>query len=216
MIETISFGEILQKLRDKYTSTPFTAQNTVKGMSQMPKEGVADYAARMRVAAKGLFPSPPRELKILIISTSYSVTIPNPLKLEEQKEYTDHYKRSEATIASNYLQGLRPEIQIRLNSRKYENLTDIINEAEAAQWMHESMQTGILHHIDEVNLLTPNFVQKKNSYGTKSKTFYNSNIDKEPKKCFACGSLEHFISNCPEKNKTMSRSFNRFSTYRSR
>jgi hypothetical protein len=226
-VETMAFGEILQALRDKYTSSSFVAQNKIKGMTQGPKESVADFAARMRVAAKGIFPAPPRELKVLKVSTNPSVeyVIPNPLLAEEERDYTEQYRRAESGIASNYLQGLRPEVQMRLNSRKYENLHDIIQEAEAAEWMKDSMSSGILHHIDEVNLLTPNFVKKayktgENAGATGYSRFSRSAPDKkeEPRRCFACGSDGHFIAECPQKNRRNNpiKSLERYASYQRR
>jgi hypothetical protein len=65
-IDYMSFGEIMQLFRERYTIDRLEAQAKVRELSHESGERVLDYAAKVRSMGKPLLPPPPFLLKALI------------------------------------------------------------------------------------------------------------------------------------------------------
>jgi hypothetical protein len=203
-IETLSFGEILQKLRERYTHDKLRSENLVRGVSQQPKEDVRDYAARMINAAKGMLPEQPRQLKVLITDTK-SYVIPNPELEEEQAKYTAVNNIALSQLTGYFLAGLRPEITSRLPTRKYADFHELVRSAEDAQWIKDSISLGMIHTVqednsDEVNALAKGKKEKGSFKGKGKGQDQAAGASKPPAKtllCYRCKQPGHLIRSCP-------------------
>ena len=131
--EMMSFGEILQAFRDRYKVDPISSRTIVNSLSQKVGESVIDFAARVRVLAKGMLPPIPDQLKAYECHEDRYI-IPNPFFEEENEGYNMKLKNAENEMTNPFLRGLRPEISARLPAQKYETLEQIIEAAVSAEW----------------------------------------------------------------------------------
>jgi hypothetical protein len=122
------------------------AQNEIVGFTKNPKEQGIDYTARLLVASAALYSTPPVELKVMVVEGK-SCIMPNPIKGDGKAEYNALVGLAETTILRHFQVGLRPEIQDRLQTAKYEMLEQAVEAAKESEWMNGSMATGILHHL---------------------------------------------------------------------
>lgn len=186
-IETMSFGEIMEVLREKYTSDPLTAMNKISGMTQKPSESVEDFAARMIVEGKGSMPSAPAELAVLMAGTQNFV-MPNPLREEETVTFKQRLSESQAKLTNAFLRGLRPDITSRMTSEKYTTFEQVKKAAESAEWMKDSIQTGMIHTLNVgVNAMN---IRGQDRFKNKDQNQQKSDA------CFRCGKTGHWAAEC--------------------
>jgi hypothetical protein len=179
------------------------AQNTIIGFTQNPKEQVVDYTARLQVAAAAKYPTPPVELKVVVVEGK-SFIMPNPVKGDEKAEYNALVRLAETTILRHFLVGLRPEIQDRLPTAKYEMLEQAVEAAKDSEWMKGSMATGILHHLQ-----SPSPGEECHALRTEV------GRDSGPQ-CFGCKEFGHIRRNCPAVTQYQSRSKGTGNRFRAR
>lgn len=190
-IETMSFGNIMTKLREQYTADTLTAFNKISSMTQKPNELVTDFAARMIVEGKGSMPRAPHELAVLMAGNKTYV-MPNPMREEEEATFPERLAESQSKLANSYLRGLRPDITSRLTSEKYTDFNQVVEAAKKAEWMKDSIQTGMIHTLEvEVNAM---------SLGAK-KTNFSKFEKRDPGgqkngACFRCGKTGHWAAEC--------------------
>ena len=189
-IETMSFGNIMAKLREQYTSDTLTAFNKIASMTQKTGESVKDFSARMIVECKGSQPRAPHELAVLVAGTKTYV-MPNPMREEEEATFPERLKESQTKLANSYLRGLRPDITSRMTSDKYTDFAQVVEAAEKAEWMKDSIQTGMIHTLEvEVNAM--NLGGKKNNFKFERKDQGGQKNDA----CFRCGKTGHWAAEC--------------------
>jgi hypothetical protein len=110
----MTFGQLMQAMRTRYASDKLNAQNKIVGFTQNPKEQVVNFSAGLQVAAVALYPTPPVELKVVVVGEK-SLIMPNPIKGDEKAEYNALARVAETTILRHFLTEGRPEIQERSN-----------------------------------------------------------------------------------------------------
>jgi hypothetical protein len=187
-IETMGFGEVMQKLREQYTSDTLTALNRISGMTQKPGEKVTNFVARMTVEAKGCMPKAPAELVALVIGDKRYV-LPNPLREEDKLAFSEKLEQAQAKLTNSLLRGLRPDITSRMTSAKYTTFEQVKQAAENAEWMNQSINTGMIHTL-EVGVNAMNL-------GGRNKFNKNRNqFQKKNDACFRCGKGGHWASEC--------------------
>ena len=187
-IESMGFGEVMQRLREQYTSDPLTALNKISGMAQKSGEDVSIFAARMTVEAKGCLPKAPAELAVMVVGTKRYV-LPNPKREDEQALYPDRLAQAQAKLTNAFLRGLRPDVTSRMASVKYTDFEQVKQAAEAAEWMNKSISTGMIHTL-EVGVNAMNL-------GGQNRFSKNKNqSQKKSDACFRCGKHGHWASDC--------------------
>ena len=94
-----------------------------------------------------MYPKYPSELKVIVVSSDVMYVVPNPVNNDELSEYRKAVQQAESTLLRYFMGGLRSEIQTRLPADKYTDLTASIEAAKKAEWMYNSITTGMLHNI---------------------------------------------------------------------
>lgn len=187
-IETMGFGDVMQKLREQYTSDTLTALNRISGMTQKPNEKVSNFVARMTVEAKGCMPKAPAELAVLEAGNKRYV-LPNPMRTEETSTFHERLAQAQAKLTNAFLRGLRPDITARMTSEKYTEFEQVKKAAENAEWMNQSISTGMIHTL-EVGVNAMNM-------GGQNRFNRNKNqFQKKSDACFRCGKSGHWASEC--------------------
>jgi hypothetical protein len=188
------------------------AQNAVMGMTQLPKEDVRDFAARMQVAATTLYPPAPSELKVVIIENTHALVIPNPIKAVELAKYHVQEKVAENILLRYFMAGLRPEIRNALQTDIYEEYKACVEAARKAEWMTTSIGAfgGARQHmyaIEEAQAIEA--VPSPAAEPSRGQP-------KETRSCYNCGQQGHLIANCrkPAANKGFISSGNRSGSFR--
>ena len=200
-IETMTFGEVMEKLRKKYTTDPLTAMNKIQSLTQLPKESVEDYAARMIVEGKGLQPSTPGELKVLVTMDKCYI-IPNPMKKEEMEVYPREVATSRSLLSPAFLRNMKPDIASRLPSERYTEFDQLVEAAKKAEWMKNSISTGMIHAID-VDCSV-------NAVGNESKGHFQGKQGEKKGDCFNCGKPGHWASECKDAPASSGKPFGAF------
>lgn len=204
-VNSLSFGQILEAMRERYSIDPIKARTRMRAITQGPKETVEEYADRMSLVGKSLNPREPRELQILKAG-NVEITIPNPLYKEQLKEWENKVFQNESTMTQHFLQGLRVEIQARLNSGIYHDYRALIREAEAAQWMQEETpKLGVNYALalesltEQVNAL--HLVKKGKNRGENRRTQASASPGAMGGGiiCFKCGVQGHMARDCQAK-----------------
>jgi hypothetical protein len=184
----MSFGQLMQALRTRYASDRMNAQNRIVGITQGSKESVNDYYARLQVAAAALYPPTPCELKVAVVEGS-SYIMPNPIKGDEKAEYNALVRLAETTILRHFLVGLRPEVQEKLPTAKYERLDQAVEAARDAEWMYGSM-SGMLHNL---TAHSTHAIDQEECYTTTA----TGRRSMGPQ-CYGCQEYGHIRRNCPK------------------
>ena len=211
--ETMTFGEIMEQMRKKYVEDRIAAQSNVLGMTQGSRETVDDFIARVNVTAKSMFPLAPKELKTYVVSDTLNVVIPNPFKPDEESHYSIQLNASKLALVKVVLQGLRPDIHIRLPAEQYVDFDVLVANAKKAEWMAKSgQQFATIHHLataeskNESKTEDVNLLRQRKNFG-KSRNFVSKNeqksdqpYDRKRNPCFECGQLGHWKGDpvCPK------------------
>ncbi len=186
-IDYMSFGEIMQAFRDRYTIDRLEAQAKVRELSQEAGEKVLDYAAKVRSMGKPLLPPPPFLLKALLTTDAegqeHSVVIPNPFEVEEKKEWTDNCDKATSLMIDDFIRGLQPVIRRNLPKRKYSSLQEAIEAARDTEDFERRYEPN------EINSL------QQEPAGT-----VNAQFARQGRKgnCHNCGSADHWKNECPQ------------------
>jgi hypothetical protein len=150
-VADLSFSDIMTKLRERYTNDSTAALNSVRGISQGPKEEVRDFSARLLLAARGLLPLRSNQLSVLQYPNGKIHTIPNPFKSEEDKEYRSKYQSALTQLTPYFLGGLRSDIRARLTADEYTDYNDIVKAACKAEWMNTTASSSVSVHNLSLN-----------------------------------------------------------------
>ncbi len=152
-IDYMSFGEIMQVFRDRYTIDRLEAQAKVRELSQDVGERVLDYAAKVRSMGKPLLPPPPFLLKALLTTDSdgqeHSVVLPNPFEVEEKKEWSENCDKATALMIDDFIRGLQPVIRRNLPKKKYASLQEAIDAARDTEDFEKRYEPNEVHHLQE-------------------------------------------------------------------
>jgi hypothetical protein len=231
-VADLSFSDIMTKLRERYTNDSTAALNSVRSISQGPKEEVRDFSARLLLAARGLLPQRSNQLSVLKYSNGKVYTIPNPFKSEEDKEYRAKYQAALTQLTPYFLGGLRSDIRTRLTADEYTDYNDIVTAACKAEWMNTTASTSVSVHNLSLNPIEDNAGSaqaechalaersSRPSYNNRSTRF--STYPTPPRNvafsgnCFNCGVFGHTSRECQKPRSGRSPSYQQNQqTYRS-
>jgi hypothetical protein len=157
-------------------------------------------------------------------------TFPNPLFVDQEKAYDLQHKLALTHITKYFLSGLRGDIKDRIASDKYISYSELVDAAEKAEWMKDSVIVSRVHHLQqadedeeeedesmaEANVLKGQrkFSGKKvqvNKYKSQPSPYKKGNFAQAAKKeirkatkedqCFYCQKHGHFSKDCFQKKK---------------
>lgn len=201
-VDTMPFGEIMNRMRKEYMSDQLTAFNRINGMSQKHNETVRDFSNRMILEGAGSMPRAPRELAVLV-ADKVSYVIPNPSKKEEDESFPERYAEAQSRLANAFLRGLRPEITARMTSERYTSYEQVVEAARKAEWMKDSISTGMIHTLEaEVNAMNI----KDRSGGRFKPRGKGQQGQQSSDACFRCGRSGHWAAECRQPNKAFATS----------
>lgn len=215
-----SFGETMEALKKRYANDFIKSQALVEGATQGPQQKVEDFAASVLVKGRGMLPEEPSELKILTIPNSeVEYVIPNPILEEEEAAYRTKYTHARNQLTRFLYRGLRTSTQARLTSEKYTDFDTLLENAVKAEWMKDSGTGGLVHHlqteeqtelqnlkqrVEQLSLHALNnkpFKPWSSFRGNRGKPGRATSGQQRDSTCFECGSLDHWVSECPNRKK---------------
>jgi hypothetical protein len=184
---------ILQQLAEVYQPRVQQEISAVKSMTQLPKETVRTFQARLLNAASGMRPQEPPQKRFVTIDDAEFFT--TDFYILENQRYLAEKARVESFLTHFFLQGLRTEIRANMKTQQFADLDSAVSTAIDAEIFVDS---GLVMHMNHISISeTPAQEEKKEA--TKPTVNFMEGKHK-PRTCFECGSPDHFVRFCPRKN----------------
>jgi hypothetical protein len=178
---------------------------------QLPKEAVRDFANRIRLAIRPMFPTRPPKIRVMDLGLSTQQVMLNPVASEEELAYQYAAAKCELMMSSYFMQGLRPDILFSMNKEDYHTFDEHVVAAEKAERfaLNAGMAGRMMNSLTvsepagavggaQVNYMggQQQLRDLQNRNGGASKGFSLAKV-----RCWNCNNTGHYKRDCMQREK---------------
>jgi hypothetical protein len=209
MFYDMSYNDFVQAFGKGFKPDLASAIPALAACKQLPKEAVRDFADRIRLAIRPMFPEQPPKIRVMDLGDAQRLMV-NPVLSEELLAYEYAAQKCEVMMSSYFMQGLRPDILFSMNKDDYASFEDHVAAAEKAERfaINAGMAGRMMNALTvtesnitggaQVNYMGGQQQLKdlQNRNGGSSKGFLIAKV-----RCWNCQGMGHFRRDCPDKDR---------------